>query len=230
MESRKILFFIVEGVSDHSAIAQALEKIFNSNKVTVRIVGGDLTSEKGSTPQNIQNKIVTQIKNEMGKSFTPKDFAEVIQLVDLDGVFIPLDKIKEGTESVFYGEDEIICKNREDIVKRNIQKSSIINKLIKMPKVWKSIPYSIYFFSSNLDHVLHNNSNLSESEKEPLATNFAKRYENNPDGFIEFFSESVFSIKNSYEESWEFIKLNSNSLKRYTNFGLLFGEKAKNKI
>lgn len=227
---KKILFFIVEGVSDSSAIASALEQIFNSQQVAVRIVGGDMTTYRGATPQNIESKIVAQIKNEMGKGFSPKDFAEVIQLVDTDGTFIPTDNIKDGAFSLSYGEDEIICKNKDGIIDRNKQKSLILSKLISMPKIWVSIPYSIYFFSSNLDHVLHNNSNLPEDKKDPLATEFAKKYENNPEGFIEFFSNSSFSLKGTYLETWNFIKTDSNSLKRYTNFNLLFSENAKNKL
>lgn len=230
LDRKKILFFIVEGASDSSAVASALEKIFNSQRVTVRIVGGDITSEKSTTPQNIISKLVAEIKNEMGKGFTAKDFAEVIQLVDTDGVFIPDENVREGHPDIFYGEDEIVCKDKEKIIERNKRKSLILNKLISMPKIWKTIPYSVYFFSSNLDHVLHNNSNLPREDKDPMATDFARDYENNPEGFIEFFSNSSFSLTGEYSETWDFIRADFNSLKRYTNFNLLFGDNAKNKI
>ena len=230
MARKKILFFIVEGVSDHSALASALEQIFNSQQVVVRFTGGDITSDYKTSTQNIERKIVEEIKREMSVGFTSKDFIEVIQLVDTDGVFIPEDNIKDGYSSLSYLNDEIHCDIKAKIINRNNNKAKILNKLISMPKVWGIIPYSVYFFSSNLDHILHNNSNLPEEKKDPLATNFAKRFINNPKGFVDFFSKSSFSLKGNYAETWNFIKIDSNSLKRYTNFNLLFSDNAKNKL
>ena len=75
--------------------------------------------------------------------------------------------------------------------------------------------------SCNLDHVLYNRLNLSDEEKELLAFNFAKKYKDDLDLFKSFIFDSSFSLYSmSYRESWEYIKKNNNSLKRYTNFGI----------
>lgn len=229
MSRKKILFFIVEGSSEYFALANALEEIFSSEKVVVRVTGGDITSDSFSTPQNIITKIVEQIKEELGKGYSPSDFCEIVQLVDTDGVFIaPECVIKTEGNDVYYESDNIQCKNPATIIKRNNQKSLILNRLINLPYVWKSIPYSVYYFSSNFDHVLYNNANLTREEKTDLAALFAKKYKNNPNGVISFFSTSEFSVHNSYGESWRFIKAATNSLHRHSNFHLLFSENAKN--
>lgn len=226
---KKIIFFIVEGISDSAALSDSLEKIFNSNQVTVRITDGDITSRNGTSPQNIQNKIVDEIKGEFGKSFKPKDFAEVVHLVDIDGVFID-DKnvIQANVNHPFYDPESIKCKNTEIIKKRNLEKANVLKKLISLSHVWGTIPYSVYFFSTNLDHVLHNNANLANNEKYSKAVKFAMRYKDDICGFIDFFCNNDFSINTDYNDSWDFIKKDNNSLKRYSNVNLLFTEKAKN--
>lgn len=230
LSRKKIIFFIVEGAADSTAIYNALEKIFDLNQVSIHVADGDITSDNSTTPQNIKKRIVEQIKNYFGSSVVkPSDFFEVVQLVDTDGVFIDDSKVVfDEVDKVYYGSDTIKCKNVQDIIERNKKKVAILNILIKLQYVWKTIPYSVYFFSSNMDHVLHDNSNLNDNEKVDKASNFAKKYENDTDGFIKFFSEGNYSINSNYNESWEFIKADSNSLKRFTKFNLLFTEKSKN--
>ena len=83
-------------------------------------------------------------------------------------------------------------------------------------------PYKVYYMSSNLEHVLHNVLNASDDVKESLAHHFHKKYRNDLDGFIDYISNSSFSVKEEYITSWDFIKQNNNSLKRYTNINLCF--------
>lgn len=76
--------------------------------------------------------------------------------------------------------------------------------------------------SCNLDHVLYNKQNSADSEKEEDALVFAKRYKDDMSGFLTFISESEFSVKGSYRESWSFIKQEAHSLNRYSNLGICF--------
>jgi hypothetical protein len=78
--------------------------------------------------------------------------------------------------------------------------------------------------SCNLDHVLYNKLNSSDVEKEADSLNFAKKYKDKIPGFIKFISCSDFSVMTGYEESWDYIKQELHSLKRYTNLGLCFKE------
>ena len=230
MSRRKIiLFFIVEGISDYSAVAYALEQIFTSERVVVRITQGDITSDIYTTPQNISAKITEQIKRELGNAYKPSDFTEIVQIVDMDGVFIPQENVKyQDSDDIFYGENEILCNNVNNILKRNERKAAILNRLIGLPTVWRTIPYSVYYMSANLDHVLHNNSNLPDEDKTVLADRFALQYKNDPHGFVDYFFCKKFMVIGDYKKTWDFIKLDNNSLHRYSNFHLLFSDEAKN--
>lgn len=94
--------------------------------------------------------------------------------------------------------------------------------------MWGSIPYSIYFFSCNLEHVLHGDANVKWEEKDKLASKFALKYRKNPEGFLLFIKDDEFAIKKSYLDSWKYIEEGENSLKRYTNVNLIFSDQAKN--
>lgn len=82
--------------------------------------------------------------------------------------------------------------------------------------------YKICYMSCNLDHVLYNKLNTSDKEKEIDALNFADNYERNISGFCDFMKKSSFSKCISYKDSWEFIKSNNNSIKRFSNLGICF--------
>ena len=81
--------------------------------------------------------------------------------------------------------------------------------------------YEIYFFSSNLDHFINNDANV-ETGKKYLADQFVRSYGLNTEKFSKYFFEDKCSVGHmGYEESWEFIRENSNSVKRYTNIDCL---------
>ena len=73
-----------------------------------------------------------------------------------------------------------------------------------------------------MDVQLFDKLNCSDDEKENLSYGFAKQYRDNVEGFLDFISNSDFSICDEYLSSWEFISKEKHSLERYTNFGLCF--------
>ena len=103
----------------------------------------------------------------------------------------------------------------------NRQKRNNLNRLTSISQVWK-IPYSVFYMSSNLDHALYGKLNSTDDEKEHDAFYFSMKYKNNLPLFIQFISESEFSVCNDYKESWRFIKEALHSLERHTNLGLCF--------
>ena len=74
--------------------------------------------------------------------------------------------------------------------------------------------------SCNLDHVLYNKLNSSDEDKETDAFQFAKYYKDKIPEFVQFISESDFSVTGDYRESWNFIQQDLNSLNRYTNLAI----------
>lgn len=57
--------------------------------------------------------------------------------------------------------DSILTKNIENIVERNNRKSSVIDKVYTLDKIY-DIDYCMYYFSCNLEHVLHNEENIND--------------------------------------------------------------------
>ena len=58
--------------------------------------------------------------------------------------------------------------------------------------------------------------------KRSLADTFARNYIGDVEGFIKEITEDPDAVKDmDYEESWEFIKKENNSLHRHTNLNVL---------
>ena len=83
--------------------------------------------------------------------------------------------------------------------------------------------------STNLEHVLHDVQNATDTEKEDLAHQFSKKYKNNLNSFLDYICNSSFSVNKNYLDSWSFIKESNNSLCRYTNLCLCFNSNKENK-
>ncbi|WP_249029021.1 hypothetical protein [Tannockella kyphosi] len=146
----------------------------------------------------------------------------------MDGAYIPDTAIVENECKIHYEKDVINTNDVKRIMIRNQQKRENLNRLIHLPKVWNSIPYSVYFFSCNLDDVLHGEANLKMEDKNKLAKQFESDYMDNPSKFIEFFNQKEIVVHGEYEESWKFISFQTNSLQRYSNFAIYLNKCKKN--
>ena len=209
MARKKIVFVIVEGPTDNDALGLVFEHFFKEKEVYVHIVHGDITTRAGINNANILKAVVEEIKGYASNThLTSKDFQEIIHIVDMDGAFVDNTKVVEDItqEEVYYSETEIRTKDKQGIEKRNLQKRENLNKMTAKNKIW-NIPYSVYYMSCNLDHVLHNKLNSTDEEKE---------------GFLHFISASYFSVQGTYVDTWKFIKEETHSLERHTNLGLCF--------
>ena len=231
LPSKKIILFLVEGITDKTALGAVMGKIVRNDKIEFQITRGDLTSDPSCSISNILERVCFTVKEFSGKIFKAKDFAEVIHLVDTDGAFIPQELVlyDELAEDPVYELECIKTKNVDYIRNRNNKKTAIIKKLMSTKTVWKTIPYSVYYFSCNLDHVLYNELNLSSAEKNDKSNHFERSCSENPIEFLNLINADNIGTKGTYEETWAFIQNNKNSLNRFTNFNLLFNENAKNK-
>jgi len=224
---KKIVFVIVEGPTDNDALGLVFEHFFKDKEVYVHIVHGDITTRTGINNANILKAVVEEIKGYASNMhLTSKDFQEIIHIVDMDGAFVDNTKVVEDItkEEVYYSETEIRTKDKLGIENRNMQKRENLNKMTAKNKIW-NIPYSVYYMSCNLDHVLYNKLNGTDEEKEQDAFDFAKRFEEDLQGFLKFISTSDFSVQGTYVDTWQFIKEETHSLERHTNLGLCFSPK-----
>lgn len=224
MTRKKIVFVIVEGMSDETALGLILSKIYDENKVHIHIMRKDITTEKGVDTSNIVGKIGDVVKQYAKTNhFSKVHFQEIIHLVDTDGAYIPDANILEDDTCVKpqYNLAEIRTANRKGIISRNQQKRDNLDKICERSEIW-GLPYHIYFMSCNLDHVLYDKLNSTDKEKEEDAYAFAKKYKDDLEGFVDYIAKSAFSVMCGYKESWKFIRCELHSLQRHTNFGLCF--------
>jgi hypothetical protein len=73
-----------------------------------------------------------------------------------------------------------------------------------------------------LDHVLHNEPNLEDGQKDVKAKKFDRKFKGKPNDFLEFFTNGSFAVEGSNKETWEFIEEGNNSLGKFSNFQLIF--------
>lgn len=222
MARKKIILFIVEGINDKTCLEGVLEKILDSEEVRFQITEGDITTRLGIDEYKIRNEIGKTVKAFKDKyHLKPEHFLEVVHIIDTDGLFLQEDSVHYAdVEDPLYMDDGIYTGKVEEMIERNKRKSAVVERMLELPAVLKTISYSVYYFSSNMDHVLHNQANLSKEEKHDLADSFDEEYADKPEEFIRLMCESVFTVKGTYEETWNFIRLDKNSVRRYSNFGV----------
>ena len=227
MSEKKVIAFIVEGPSDEAALGSIMKEHFSSNEVQFVVVHGDITLKDYVSTDNVLNKINEEIDGIRRKyRYNLEDFMKIIHIVDMDGVYIPDEDVKEAdVEEVRYYEDHIDAKNVVAIINRNHRKGEVLFKLRKTGKV-NGIPYRVYYNSCNLEHVLYGElKDFSDEEKEILSDDFAEEYEGDVDGFIEFISNPEIAVQGTYQKTWNYIEKDRNSLERHTNMHLVFEEK-----
>ena len=231
LSNRKVVLVIVEGPSDDIALGYFFSRLFDPDQVHVHVVRGDITTrsrERSGSIVKLVTGIVTKYAN--NRHFHKDDFAQIIQVTDMDGSFVPDEDVKldRSHKDVRYYDDGIHCNDVPSLLGRNRQKQRNLRTLVNTGKIW-DIPYSIYYMSCNLDHVLYDQRNCSDTQKDDYAEAFLKKYRNDVDGFVNYLSFSTFSKIGNYQDSWEFIEQGRNSLMRYTNLGICLLKAARDK-
>jgi hypothetical protein len=225
--AKKVVLVIVEGESDRTALEGSLRHIYRSSEVRFKVVTGDITSNRGTHANNIKMKLGMLIKKEMVKfSLEKEDILEVIHIVDMDGAYIDESAITvvEDCKGFIYHETEIKAGDKKLVLERNRRKAENLDLLSSIDKINRSLKYSLYYFSCNQEHVLHNKINVPNNKKMDLAEKFNDKYENDFNGFKKFIQSEEFAVEGEYDETWAFIKKDNNSLKRFSNFHLLLKE------
>lgn len=224
MREKKVVLFIVEGPSDEAALGSVMKEYFSSDEVQFVVVHGDITLKDNVSLDDIKKKINEQIEYIQRRyRYNFDDFIRIIHIVDMDGVYIPSEDIKNADiEEVQYYEDFILAKHVQVIADRNKRKGDILFKLRKTGKIHE-IPYRIYFNSCNLEHVLYGElKNYSDEEKQRLSDDFADKYDGRAEAFVTFISESAIAVLGIYQKTWDYIEKDKNSLHRHSNMHFIF--------
>ena len=178
MKTKKVILFIVEGVTDKTSLGGIIDKLVSSNLVRFYITGGDITSDRFSNSSNAIAKVNDHVKAFLARELGIKksDIIRIVHLIDMDGAYIKSDQIQvEEVEEFVYSESAIIANEVERVIERNSRKQQVLNRLSLCPKI-AGIPYSMYYFSCNLEHVLHNEINLADELKMVYAERFSDSY------------------------------------------------------
>ena len=243
-KKKKVFLFVVEGKTDELTLsvpaAHILNCIYGENNALAQFCrmrdtdrdGGDITAKFGIRPDNIE-KMLNKLcfKPFLKESRLMKgDIYQIIHIVDMDGAYIPDENIvlnmEDSEKNTLYTDEYIYTRNIEHIRERNMHKSENMNHLRSLRTIKidsKTVPYSVYYFSSNLDHFIHDNANLPASEKTSAASEFIAKHSENPEQFVDFFlNHPCVAGDCTYEESWDYICSDLHSLQRHTNLDLLF--------
>lgn len=221
---KKAMIFILEGPSDDMSLTGSLKYIFASSRIEPLIMHGDITSDRNVTNRNIIKKLHEEIKAFCNKNFLTKgNILRIVHIIDTDGAFIPDELIQEDTDcrQIVYSENSIRCISKKNLIRRNHIKQQNVQKLLDTHNIGR-LSYSVYYMSSNLEHVLHNRINLTDEEKEELSYEFAEICAEKPEYFIQLMTSQTVFIDGSYRESWDFIKSGKHSLERHSNLALCF--------
>lgn len=224
--TKKVILFIVEGPTDADTLSPVLKKIFKPGDIHFHVVHGDITTIKKSSYNTVVNRLSSQISGEMKRyRFTKNDVVRIIHIVDTDGAFISTENVVyKEIHHIEYGEEFIYTDNPVSIIGRNNQKSCALKELSETESVF-GIPYSVHYFSRNIEHVMHNQQgNLTSEQKMYYADEFVKKYGDAPHKFLEFIFSEEFAVFGCYSDTWQFIMEGSNSLHRHSNLHLIFSE------
>ena len=222
--TKKVMLFIVEGPTDAQALGPILKRLFRTEKLRFHIVHGDMTAAIGMCAENAIATVRKHIQQEMQRyGFTRADVMRVVHLVDTDGAFVPDDCVLfENVQQIAYAHDCILSQHPQKITERNARKSAVLHRLYTTTTI-DSMPYAVYYFSRNLEHVLHDvDAHLPDDKKVGYADAFADLFIDNPRAFENFIASATFAVNGTYLQTWQFIQHSTRSLHRHCNLHLLF--------
>ena len=224
-KEKRVLLFIVEGSNDEAALGMPLENLQKSfspdSLIRLGVTHGDITSNR--RVKNIAHKVTECVKEYQIKySLQKRDICKVVLLLDMDGAYIPNDAIVRSVkyDKALYCESTILHMNPKVLQETHVFKQKHVNSLIELKHIWVDIPFSVYFVSCNLDHVISGNANLTNREKSVAADDFSLKYGEAADGFLAFFHNPDLVLAETFKESWDAIRVGLCSLQRHSNMNV----------
>lgn len=222
--TKKIVLFLVEGSTDSTSLGLVMSRLLTNDDVRFYVLGGDICYRYHITDENAARSVMRFVNGFLQRYRLKKsDILKIVHIIDTDGAFIPPERVVYGgKEHARYKETSIETLSVDSLRSRNEMKTNAAKALSKLSEVEK-IPYAFYYFSRNIEHVLHDRADsLSGREKRIYSEAFENAYADHPEDFIEFIQSREVAVRGSYSKTWEYIFRGTNSLKRGSNFGLFF--------
>lgn len=152
MSRRRIVLLLVEGVSDAMLLTPSFDALsptlnmphqtqgepLRCDVTTVSLFPGNARSNGLNPRDNAPTMVRKTVRERIARAdYTKADVACIVQLVDLDGAFIPSDRIFEdrSCEHIVYGEDGITVHDRSQRLQLCAHKRRNVNALRGMTEV-----------------------------------------------------------------------------------------------
>lgn len=233
--TKKVILVVVEGETEQVILYDYLDAYFTESEVRFDVQRGDILTKWEGTKKttNIKKSVGQVIKRYLEKNkFLPKDLLAIVHITDADGCFIPNEQVKVSAnlnDSIFYDETEILVgseKKKEAIEERNTLKAKNIKILATSESftVKKNpVPYQLFYFSTNLEHVLWGERNEDPIGKVQKAEEFIETLTSSIEEYLSplLYADKENTYEEKLEESWAYIMQECNSLHRSTNVPLL---------
>lgn len=233
-EKQKVILVITEGITDF-CIPEAFDEHFSTRQFNGVAANGDVTvsridatSLRWATRGDLAKALRKIIADDIAQRhlYAIRNIIGVAQLTDLDGAYIPDERVVNG-EEFLYLNDRIITPGVDGIINRNRLKRRRIDALRNIQELHLtraiSVPYRLFYSSRNLEHAMHGEvDNLSVPQKRNLSLLFSEKAQSDPEWFKSLVtSDDVLHGQTDYAESWEWATKGLNSLARGSNIGLL---------
>lgn len=234
IRTKKLILILVEGKSDEASLEYVLSNLVKSEKVKFVICRGDITSDNKTTTRNVNKKITAKIKEFLDSSnglYSITYVNLIVHIMDTDACSIDECNIVESDKNE-YQKTIVNTTSKNNILNRNRKKLAILKIVSSLNYLSFNInnsslcvPYTPYYMSCNLEHVLHNNPNIDTfDEKEYYSMKFSVKYLNKISEFVEFINSTNIGTNLSFTESWNNILRPENALKRETNLNLFVND------
>lgn len=227
---KQVVIVVVEGESDEALLVQRLRELYSDHEIRFESQHGDIFYDQ-DRDQDIKKVVGTALKAVMQKrKFHERDIVAVVHLVDTDGCLIPDDLVSidtSQTAKTFYTIESIKVSDPEQrrrIIRRNQRRSRDIRIMHGVSHVLGGkIPYQLYYFSRNLEHVIFDEPNPAE-ERVKAVEDFVCGLEEPLEVFLSRYLPKLegTDYQSRYRESWRAISIATRSLARGTNVPLLF--------
>ena len=241
-----IVVAVIEGPSDRRYLKQPLEAYYRSKHgatcrlVPVRDLTGDPTVDDTNFIEELRGNIEEELRGHGNNidSDVAVMITEVVHVIDIDEAFISTDLITKdpSCHSFFYTREGIRHVSNNPVIRRNERKQNRISTLLSMSTIKlydRDIPYSLFFYSVNIDDFHYDDAlNWDDETKNKKAAEFERKYiiKKSNEGKIKLFKKT-FENRNpddfpdTFSDTWDYIRINNNSLKQCSNVFLLVKKK-----